>query len=333
MIAYDLWEGTEGALPQIQEALTSEEVKAKIRDEIAVAIKDDLPDQAALIALETAVSLVEQWQGFCTAYADVCALADKDENFQSLLGLVALDELDELAALVGWFQNQAGQEALLAAAADGTLETLLALPTPTLTTLVAESRPATALAWLDLAGAQMPQVVALGLHRLATPGEFDAATLAALLALDDEDAIRRLVALAPVQRNALLALPPVRLQQLLAASSTGAVGSCGLGHPGTRLQQPTAHRRQRQALRVRARHAASRQCKAATAYNRNRSDHARPVLNARHNPVPPQRQEYQACSQTARNDTIATPILLAIILLLGAGGVAVYVYWRRRQGG
>ena len=225
MIAYDLWEGTEGALPQIQEALTSEEVKAKIRDEIAVAIKDDLPDQAALIALETAVSLVEQWQGFCTAYADVCVLADKDENFQSLLGLVALDELDELAALVGWFQNQAGQEALLAAAADGTLETLLALPSPTVTTLVAESRPALALAWLDLAGAQMPQVVALGLHRIATPAEFDATTLAALLALDDEDAIQQLVALAPVQRNALLALPPAQLQQLLETSSTVALAA------------------------------------------------------------------------------------------------------------
>ncbi|MFO7633332.1 MAG: hypothetical protein R6W76_12365, partial [Caldilinea sp.] len=46
MIVYDLWEGGEGALPQIQEGLQSAEVKLRIRQEIADAVRDDLPEQA-----------------------------------------------------------------------------------------------------------------------------------------------------------------------------------------------------------------------------------------------------------------------------------------------
>ena len=132
LIAYDLWEGNQGALPQIQEALQSEEVKSKIREEIATAIKDDLPDQASLIALETSVSLVEQWQGFCTRFGDICQVADQNPEFRSLLGFVALDELDRLSSLVTWFINQEGRRALDDAVTDGSLERLLALPDTTI---------------------------------------------------------------------------------------------------------------------------------------------------------------------------------------------------------
>ena len=132
LIAYDLWEGNAGALPQIQEALQSEEVKGKIREEIALAIKEDLPDQAALIALETSVSLVEQWQGFCTRYGDVCQVADQNADFRSLLGFVALDELDSLAARVTWCMDREGRRALDHPVIDGSLEKLLALTPETL---------------------------------------------------------------------------------------------------------------------------------------------------------------------------------------------------------
>ena len=214
MIAYDLWEGTQGALPQIQEALQSEEVKAKIRDEIATAIKDDLPDQAALIALETSVSLVEQWQGFCDQFGDVCTAADQNTDFRGLLNLVALDELDQLAGLVGWFMNQAGRAQFDAAVADGSFETLLALPDATVEAIVADERPAEVLAWLQLAGEDLPKVIEYRVHRLAVPEEFDARTLAALLAVGDSDGIQKLLKLAPVQRASLLTLPADTMKTL-----------------------------------------------------------------------------------------------------------------------
>ena len=173
LIAYDLWEGNQGALPQIQEALQSEEVKSKIREEIATAIKDDLPDQASLIALETSVSLVEQWQGFCTRFGDVCQVADQNPEFRSLLGFVALDELDRLSSLVTWFINQEGRRALDDAVIDGSLERLLALPDTTIASLVATMQPSEAVGWLDVAGDRLDRVIQLGMYRLAQPDEFD----------------------------------------------------------------------------------------------------------------------------------------------------------------
>ena len=215
MIAYDLWEGTEGALPQIQEALQSEEVKLKIREEIATAIKDDLPDQAALIALETSVSLVEQWQGFCDRYGDVCLVADQNEDFHSLLNLVALDELPRLGGLLGWFMNQAGRTLLDAAIADGSLEQFLALPEATVDALIASEQPGEMMAWLALAGDSLPKVVEYRVQRLAAPEEFDAQTLSAILAVGNGDGVEKLLKLAPAQRNILLTLPADTLQTLV----------------------------------------------------------------------------------------------------------------------
>ena len=220
LIAYDLWEGNKGALPQIQEALQSEEVKSKIREEIATAIKDDLPDQAALIALETSVSLVEQWQGFCTRFGDICQVADQNPKFQALLGFVALDELDRLSTLVTWFINQEGRRALDAAVTDGSLEQLLALPDATVAALVAAMQPHEAVAWLAVAGDRLDRVLQLGMYRLAQPGEFDTYSVAALLAVSSTVDLQKLLALAPAQRDVLLSLPADTLQTLAGRSST-----------------------------------------------------------------------------------------------------------------
>ena len=219
MIAYDLWEGNEGALPQIKEALQSEEVKSKIREEIATAIKDDLPDQAALIALETSVSLVEQWQGFCTRFGDVCQVADQNPNFRSLLSLVALDELARLSSLVTWFINQEGRQSLDTAVADGSLEQLLALPDATVAGIVAAMQPREAIGWLNVAGGRLDRVLELGMYRLAQPDEFDAYSVAALMAVSDTAGLQKLLALAPVQRNLLLSLPADTLRTLAADNS------------------------------------------------------------------------------------------------------------------
>ena len=220
LIAYDLWEGNQGALPQIQEALQSAEVKSKIREEIATAIKDDLPDQASLIALETSVSLVEQWQGFCTRFGDVCQVADQNPEFRSLLGFVALDELDRLSSLVTWFINQEGRRALDDAVIDGSLERLLALPDTTISSVVATMQPSEAVGWLDVAGDRLDRVIQLGMYRLAQPNEFDEYSVAALMAVSNTADLEKLLALAPAQRNVLLSLPADTLQTLAGRNST-----------------------------------------------------------------------------------------------------------------
>ena len=216
MIVYDLWEGGQGALPQIQEGLQSPEVKQKIREEIADAVKDDLPEQASLIALETAVSLTEEWQGFCGTHEYVCLVAEQNDGFRRMLQEVSLDELAGVAALVNFYMRELGRAELDAALADGSLARLLTMPDAALTVLRETHSTATTLAWSDLAAGRLDVVAAWGVHRQSAPADFSLATFDALLALGDAAPAQKLLALPAEKRTALLALPGEVLAKLVA---------------------------------------------------------------------------------------------------------------------
>ena len=319
MIVYDLWEGGNGALPQIEEALTSQEVKAKIREEIATAIKDDLPDQAAWIALETSVSLVEQWQEFCSRYQDICATADENENYSGLLELVTLDELDRLSSLTAYLLNQAGRATLNEVIADGRLEHLLALPDATLGELTAWTDPATLLAWQTLAGEQLPLLVDYGVHRMAAPDEFTPATLAALLSVPGVAEAEKLLALTPAQRAVFLALPPEVLNRLVAVEPVADLD--WLASYMALSQKPAAA--------VAAEVADGRSSVAAL----RSPEQFAPA------PASADREAAAAVAATtataeglparAENGSIPALVILLLLLVIGGGAAGGYWYWRR----
>jgi hypothetical protein len=141
-------------------------------------------------------------------------VADQNPAFRELLGLVALDELDRLASLVGWFMNTAGRTELDQAIAGGGLEKLVVLPQETIDALAATERPDEVLAWQALAGDRLAALVAHGIHRVSTPEKLDEYALAALLTVADTAGIQKLLKLAPAQRDALLALPADTLKTL-----------------------------------------------------------------------------------------------------------------------
>ena len=216
LIVYDLWEGGQGALPQIQAGLQSDEVKQKIRQEVVVAVRDDLPDQAALIALESAVSLTEQWQGFCDRYDYVCLVAEESEPFRRLLQEVALDELESVTALVNFYMSQLGRAELDRALAEGSFGLLLTMPAASLVVLQETGSTADTLAWAVLAGDGLGRVAEWGLHRWVKPDELTPEQFAALVALDDPAAVQKLLALSSPKWGALLALPGSTLGDLVA---------------------------------------------------------------------------------------------------------------------
>lgn len=203
LIVWDLWEGGKGALPQIQEALTSEEVKAKIRGEIADSIENALPNESAVVALEMAVTMIEEWNGFCNRYQNVCAVAEGNATFQSILSATPLDQLDQLAALVDALVNFAGRAELDAAIQSGQFEALLKLPEAATTLLRDSKSVTTTLAWAELAGDQLPTVIKLDIHRQRTPDDFDPPLLASLIAVDDPAVVNKLLALEPAELGAL----------------------------------------------------------------------------------------------------------------------------------
>lgn len=215
LIVYDLWEGGQGALPQIQEALQSEEVKQKIRQEIADAVRDDLPEQASMIALETAAGLLEQWQGFCDTYVYVCRVAEENADFRRLLEDMTLDEVESVAELVNFYMRHLGRDELDRALADGSLTLLLAAPDDTLTVLRETFSTAETLAWVRLAGDALGRVADWGVHRHSRPEEFTPGTFATFISLPNEEMAQKLLALSAERRTALLTLPREELTQLL----------------------------------------------------------------------------------------------------------------------
>jgi hypothetical protein len=219
LIVWDLWEGGRGALPQIEEALTSEEVKERIRSEIADAIKHSLPDETALVALEIAVTILEEWEGFCGRYPDVCSLAQENATFQAILNDTPLDQLDRLALLTNTLLTYAGRAELEAALTSGQFETALALPEESYTIVQTARSLAPLLAWAQLAGNRLDQVLAYGIHRHKTPADFSPALLSAVLGVGDAAAIDKLLALDKAELEALVTFAGTSLGPLAANRS------------------------------------------------------------------------------------------------------------------
>lgn len=204
LIAWDLWEGGKGALPQIQDALQSEEVKAKIRQEVTDSIKDGLPEEVSIVSLEIAVNLVENWNRFCDNNRAVCTLAQDDSTFQDILDYTPLDQVSKLVSLVNIFIDNIGRTELESAVDTGQFEKLLILPEEAFTILAKTKSAATTLAWADLAGERLPKVAELELYTAKPPKDFTAEQLRTVLNLEDAATVSKILPLSSTQLTKLI---------------------------------------------------------------------------------------------------------------------------------
>ncbi len=215
MIAYDLYESRDGALPQIEASLKSATVKAGVRDEIAASIRPELDSETPALARSVANDLFAEWRTVKRTIRQVLELAAEDPAFAEILEtLHTQEELAKLVQLVGIVQEAGGRAALNAAVADGALRQVLALPDAAVTLVRDSGSLQTALAWHAVVGSRLSQVVALELHKHLTPEQVDLEQLDALLALNDKTAVARLALLPPEAMKTLLQLADVNLTAL-----------------------------------------------------------------------------------------------------------------------
>ncbi|MCX6046066.1 MAG: hypothetical protein NT075_13230 [Chloroflexi bacterium] len=217
LIAWDLWQGGKGALPQIQEALEGEEVKAKIRNEITASVKDGLPQEVSIVSLEIAVDIMDDWNNFCTVNQYVCMVAGENSTFKQILDSTPLDHISALSTLVNTFIEIAGRSTLDSAIQNGQFEQLLALPAPALDILHTTKSVETTLLWAKLADDKLDRLVKYGVYLRKTPADFDQKLLLAVLNLDDNGAIQKLLELDHDQLAAIVdfagdQLAPITLQ-------------------------------------------------------------------------------------------------------------------------
>jgi hypothetical protein len=214
LLVWDLVEGSQGALPTIREALQAEEVKQEVRVEIAAAVREGLDAEVETLASTMAGTLVGQWQDFCADHGAVCELAAENTTFRALLDSMPVASLDRLVQLVDFYLVELDAAQLNTALDDGTLAKLITAP-PLADTILGETgSPATTLAWVEIAGEQLPRVVELRLCETIDPLVLTSLSLASLLAIEDNVIIHKVRALPVDQLLILLELPSEDLRQV-----------------------------------------------------------------------------------------------------------------------
>ncbi len=225
LFAWDLVFGADGVLGEVEEQLTGDASREDIRDALAGSLREAAGREAAAAASRAADEVNRQWGEFRTQHIAVLALADKDPAFRAFLADVPPDRFGSLARLVDLLLKQGGEAAVQAAREDGTLGRATRLPEAGVAIALARGSLAEALAWADLAGANLPAVLRFEVFRSASPDQFTAESLARLLALEQPAAVAQLLRLDPALRGTLLRALPLDSLRTLAARLPTAPGA------------------------------------------------------------------------------------------------------------
>ncbi|MCU0881021.1 MAG: hypothetical protein MUF06_24900 [Pirellulaceae bacterium] len=111
LIAKDVWDLRYGVLPIIANELKSTESKAKVQEELAASISDQIRDHVTEIAAHASDRIVEIWKEYRAAHAMVLDLAEREADFRRFLDRVrpdALPRVDEVSALLLPVEGEAG---------------------------------------------------------------------------------------------------------------------------------------------------------------------------------------------------------------------------------
>lgn len=218
LIVYDVYNGRDGALPQIQATLKSSEVKAGIRGEVVASIEPELAMALPEMARAIANDLYSEWRDTKHDIRQVLDLAAENEAFRSLLqGVENTQQLSKLVALVSSTLATQGRPSLESAVTDGSLQRALSLPASAAQLVTAIGTLSEAVTWGDAAGELLDQVVALEIYKHLKPGDLDRAALQQLVDVGDKAAIANLLLLEADVLKPLLDISSASLKTLAAA--------------------------------------------------------------------------------------------------------------------
>ena len=220
LIVWDLFNAREGSLPQIRDALQDPEVKKEIRAQVAEKVGDELRVELPQLARSVSNDVFSQWQEFRKKYVRMLELAESNVRFRAILDNTAVDDVKKLAEFVAVVEAKLGPERLDSLIDKGLLERILGLPEEVLVMLDLGVDPDEVIAWADLAGELIVNVIDMELYRVASSSDFrDRADLGRVLALEDVELIQKVMMLVQDERVALLGLPTAHITQVLDALS------------------------------------------------------------------------------------------------------------------
>ena len=225
MIAYDIWSNADGALPEVQASLQSEEVMAGIRSEIADAIATELGPELPQVARDVADSLYSQWTEVKRNIRVALELANESEAYRGLMSAVETPaQLQRLVAITGALTGASGRGAVTAAAESGALARAVQSSADLTPIIQATGSVDTALDWVTAAGEMAPDVVRLEIYTQKSPADLDRATLQRLIALGDAQIVAAVALLPNDQLGTLLELSSESLRTLARSLTSEQLG-------------------------------------------------------------------------------------------------------------
>lgn len=213
LITSDLIKSFDGALPEIQRTLKTPEIKQAIQTEIASTIEQEISSETSQLSREISNELYAVWLDFQKDYRETLSLAEELPEFKTILSKEKEFDLPKISLLVGVALNNMGRSQLIAAIKDGTFERVLSLPEISYKILETTHDFSSLVAWTDLAGKYIEDVVNLELYKQLSPQDLDRQLLIELLDLKDPLTISKL---------SLLDIGSIR--QLLSLSKPNLVG-------------------------------------------------------------------------------------------------------------
>lgn len=210
LLAWDVRNAFRGPFPAIRNQLAGEETQTQIQQEIITSLREDLPAVSAELSRGVADEVFTQWQRFTQNFEVVLGLAERNAAFRQELGGVPEIDLYKLAEVV----RLVPEKTVLQAAQDGQLRRVTQLPEDALEILQTAPSPTTVLAWADLAGTRLNDVVNREIYRYKTPEDFSQRTLTRLLDTDNVVTIAEVAVLPKREMETLLELPTANLNAL-----------------------------------------------------------------------------------------------------------------------
>ena len=222
LIAKDVWDLRYGVLPIITTEMKAETTKAKVRDELALAIKNQISLQMEALAEATSERIVDIWRDFRRAHAKVVELAASNPEFKRFLDLAEPNQLPRLDEIVSLIIKRSGDQGLTERLASGTLQRAVnTLSDEGMQIAREQGSVDDALAWSNLATRDLANVIRYELHRRTVPDQFSQSSLTRLLSLSDPLVVTRLAAVKRSSRDVLFDLGDDKLAGLARGLEAG----------------------------------------------------------------------------------------------------------------
>ncbi len=227
LIAFDLIQGADGALPDIQKALKSQEIKMELCNQVTLAFRQELPSILAETQNEIAMEVFNIWLTFLDKYPAILMLTRESALFRTeIVEKTPADSTNfkKLAHLVEVSLETAGKPAVLELVDRGILQKLKLLPEESHAIIVDTGSPLVLYQWSELAKEHLIPVIQLGLYRHLKPTEINKSQLLLLLEIKDPIAIESLFRLDLQDvKTALRIFPAEQIDRLVKLLSTDAM--------------------------------------------------------------------------------------------------------------